>query len=124
MKPFSTVIDTIRRLADEHPDQVADSKYFYEHDDSPCCIIGHVFAAFGARPMVRPDSERHAVCGDQGDHVVDEGDGIYMVDWNALGIQGPAGPEYEWAHGVQADQDAGTRWGDAVRNADAGVVAA
>ncbi|MBB3752420.1 hypothetical protein FHT44_004932 [Mycolicibacterium sp. BK634] len=112
LKPFSTVIEMIRELAEENPHEVADCQYFND-DSTPCCIFGHVFAKLGATPngrVIQSATRRR---------VVAEGEGVYEIYWPALGIEQPSSFENQWAADIQDYQDTGSRWPDAIQKADA-----
>lgn len=113
MKPYQTVIDIIRHLAQEQSDRRSQDTYFNYDTNTPECIFGHALAILGARAhkndfgceVVNPEGARliagYAYASD--------------VNWPRLGIENPTAAEAFWSDAVQKRQDSGATWGEAVR---------
>lgn len=113
MKPYSTVIDSIRTLAGLEPERTSVDKYFNYKEGKPECIFGHVIALLGGRGIYA------TVLSPDGLTVAKGYQDASDVDWSALGVERPGAGEASWSNCVQGQQDVGLSWGEAVRLADA-----
>ena len=118
LKPFSTFIDIIRRLAAEQPDRRSECRYFgldvegkqvAAADRQPDCIAGHAFAELGA-----VSEGTCVVVGD--DVVIRDGQEIRLANWSVLSLHDPDETQESWIADVQAWQDG--RFGDSGDDGD------
>ena len=120
----AAVLDKIEAIAEEHPDRLAGCQYF-NRDDTPCCIVGHVLADHGAYPKVEKrgflSEEFNVVKSAEGTRLVDEGQSSSSIDWTALGIRKPGVRQAQLVREIQANQDSGKTWGEALKIAKSEV---
>ena len=95
LRPFTDVVDAIKRLAVERPDRVADSQYFHG-DGIPCCIVGTALVEAGVETPV-PDED--GIWPLWLDSAADE------LPWSRLGIAEPTEQQAKWICAVQRNQD-------------------
>ncbi|ATN92637.1 hypothetical protein SEA_YASSJOHNNY_70 [Mycobacterium phage YassJohnny] len=114
LKPFRWVIQRIKELAAENPDKIACCRYFGD-EGAPCCIVGHVLAEAGIRPM--DEDEDGYYIGNDTTSVL-AGTLAGQLPWEELGIEAPkTTAELRWVAEVQTRQDRGHTWGWAVEMA-------
>lgn len=104
LRPFTEVIDAIRRAAAESPRKKASAAYF--RDGQPCCIVGWALAEFGV--VIDPDDvlpRWHA-------------DEAHTLPWTEFGVAAPSIAERVWIRIVQGRQDNLWFWADAVESVD------
>ena len=110
------ILDTVIKLAKEHPDTVAECLYFND-DKTPCCIVGHAFYEHGITADTLAEIAETKYC-----------DYEDLNRWTSIrtGILGYVGIENEETDAVtaleriQLAQDCGDTWGDAVKGVLAG----
>lgn len=117
MRPFSWVIEHVRSLAAEHPDELATRAYFSH--GQPACIFGHVLGRLGASPTCPDDKTKDPiVVNREGMRVVGGYVGIRLVRWTLLDVMEPSSDELAWCDRVQVRQDNGYSWANSVAHAD------
>ena len=114
---YNWVVNEIRRMATENPDKTAGDSYFND-DGTPMCIFGHMLHKLGAAPVEPDEDEVVAILNRAGDTVCIEGSAICDAEWEKLGVQYPSSYELSWSYHLQARQDEGGAWGEALRSAD------
>lgn len=115
MKPYQTVIDIIRDLAEQHAERTSADAYFDYDRKRPECIFGYALAILGGEPRIE---DGYRVVGPKGDVLARGYQSASVVNWSGLDIEPPSSLEANWSDAVQNRQDAGFSWGDAVRYAD------
>ena len=115
MKPFSWVQDRIREVAEDEPDRVAQCQYF--DNGVPECIVGRVLAELGVRTVEVGPGTYHLMAA-EGGFVAEDPTFAQHLDWRSMGVRMPGRRQRNWIEQVQALQDSGARWGDAVKEAD------
>jgi hypothetical protein len=89
------LVATVREVASERPEHrysTTEGCMYFLQSGAPDCIIGHALHRLGVQP-----------------HEVKEGDSPN---------DGEADPRIHWLRRVQAEQDAGLKWGDCIELAD------
>ena len=114
---YNWVVNEIRRMATENPDKTATDSYF-NNDGTPMCIFGHMLHKLGAAPSEPDELDIVPILSRNGETVISEGSTMRFIDWEQLGVHRPDHYEAVWSEHLQARQDEGGSWGEALRSAD------
>lgn len=123
-KPFSEVIELVRKHAERDGDRVARCVYY--EGVNPNCIIGHVLQELGVFPGfsskqiekvlgLEPFAERLVLR--DGKPFAPQALFADLLPWGLLGYS-PTIEQLEWVRVVQSFQDKGNNWRDSVADAD------
>ena len=114
MTTATEILDTVIKLAKEHPDTVADCLYFND-DKTPCCIIGHAFYEHGITADTLAEIAERSDCGEYDD--LNRWTGINRRILEYVGIEDEETDAVTALERIQVAQDCGYPWGDAVKGA-------
>ena len=125
MKPFSEVIELVRKRAERDGDHVARCVYY--EGVNPNCIIGHVLQELGVFPEFGGpliEDGRLGLAPFAENMVMRDGSRFAAQRWFAAELPwdkldySPTPLELEWVGTVQGYQDKGNNWRDSVAHAD------
>jgi hypothetical protein len=101
--PFIRLLETVREVADEHPDKTHDAGLYWDYQHQcPACLIGHAMHRLGVNPPDRMFNSQE----------------VHDVNWAKMGFDLITGPQLYWLRLVQFFADSGHNWSGAVERAD------
>lgn len=113
LKPFRWVQDRIVALAEQFPERVSEDSYF-DDEGKPCCIVGHVLAELGAKPMSWDTEDGWPISNADNSVWFEASECSKYIPWESLGVECPSDRQNVWVRDVQIEQDFGKPWRDAV----------
>lgn len=102
MIPFSSLIEAVRKAADDYPERISGRAEYRHTNGRPICIVGHAFHSLGVKIPFEQNGTK-----------------VFRLDFDQLGIGKPSRPgQLEWLDSVQEWQDANINWRDSIDKAD------